>query len=395
MMAQSWQNIKASKSSVKFKKFKIMRSICITLLSLFISISVFSQITADTTYTNQWNTKAKAWEQFHRTITSYNNGLIFFELIQVYEDSKWTNYNYKTHYYNNGQLIEEFEQYWNNLQLKWEDNYRKLYSYNHIGNLVKITHQNIYNGTYFNSTREIMTYYPDGKLKEKVVQKFDEVWTNFLKYQYYYNSSDLLIEENLAYWNENSWDNASFDFRYTYDEKGNFAEKVKTKITGSKKKNITKEEFNYGDNGRLEEHLISVWNSWKNTWINKDRALYVNSLNGYVVSMLSQNTKRKEWINYYFTEFSGKKEAVTGIELADNMAFSVYPTGFGNKATVEFTNPYSELYYIRIVNEEGQLIGSATTKNDEISIAAVNMNKGLYFVELQGSNLYSGKFSIE
>lgn len=69
-MAQSWRDTKTSKSSVKFKKFRIMRSICITLLSVFVSISVFSQITTDTTYTNQWNTKAKAWEQFHRTITA-------------------------------------------------------------------------------------------------------------------------------------------------------------------------------------------------------------------------------------------------------------------------------------------------------------------------------------
>ncbi len=77
------------------------------------------------------------------------------------------------------------------------------------------------------------------------------------------------------------------------------------------------------------------------------------------------------------------------------MTFAVYPTQFGDKAKIEFDNPNKEFYHIRIMNENGQLVGSATTKKDEISIAASNLNRGLYFVELQGSNLYSGKFSIE
>ena len=240
-----------------------------------------------------------------------------------------------------------------------------------------------------------MIYSPDGKLQEKVIQKFEEAWTNFLRYQYYYNAEYLLMDENLAYWEGESWDNVSFVYNYSYDNNGNLTEKIKKQVSGKKEKNITKEELFYGDNNRLEEHIISTWNSGKKTWTDKNRALYANNMNGYIISMLSQNTKKKQWVNYLFTDFSGNRVTPTGIAMGDGMTFEVYPTQFGKKATIEFTNPYSELYDIRIINDEGQLIGSVTTDKDEISIDARNLNKGLYFVELQGCNLYSGKFSIE
>ncbi|MCD4684091.1 MAG: T9SS type A sorting domain-containing protein, partial [Bacteroidales bacterium] len=245
------------------------------------------------------------------------------------------------------------------------------------------------------SSREIMIYSSDGQLKEKIIQKYDQAWTNFLRYQYYYNANDLLLEENLAFWVGSAWDNVSTSYDHAYDEMGNLTSKTKILVSGSKKKNISKEEFTYSYNGRLEEYFISNWNKRKDCWTNKNRSIYVNSMNGYVVSMLNQNNSKKEWVNYFFTEFTGRIEAFTGTEMADYMTFAVYPTQFGDKAKIEFDNPNKEFYHIRVINENGQLVGSATTKKDEISIAASNLNRGLYFVELQGSNLYSGKFSIE
>ncbi len=204
-----------------------MKSICITLVSVFMSVAVFSQISSDTAYSKQWNNKNDQWENFDRTISTYNNGLIASELIQVYESDSWVNYNLKDYYYNNGQLIEEFEQYWNESKERWLDNYRKLYSYDQEGRLAQITHQEIYNGNYVNSSREIMEYSEGGKLQNKVVQKYDEAWTNFLKYEYYYLANDLLTEENLAYWDNDNWTKPGIAVRYSYDSNGNLTEKTK------------------------------------------------------------------------------------------------------------------------------------------------------------------------
>ncbi|MEZ5195847.1 MAG: T9SS type A sorting domain-containing protein [Bacteroidales bacterium] len=372
-----------------------MRSICITLLGIFLTVVSYSQISYDTTYSRQWNSAKKSWENFDRIIATYNNGLISSELIQISEGKTWTNYNLKAFYYNNGLVIEEFEQYWNDSKMKWEDNYRKLYSYNTDKKVTQITHQNIFQGNYVNSSRELFIYTKDGQLKEKIVQKYEEAWTNFLRYQYYYNAKNLLMDENLAYWTEDAWDNSSYNYNYEYNTKGNLVEKTKTQVSGSKTKNLVKEEYNYGNNDKLEEHIVSTWNNVRNTWTNKNRAIYANNMNGYVLSMLNQTEKKSEWINYFFTEFSGDQELYTGIDLAGGMSFSVSPKDFGNIACIEFTNPYNELFFVQVLNEQGQLMGSTTTDGKEISIDARNLNKGLYFVELQGSNLYSGKFSIE
>jgi hypothetical protein len=77
------------------------------------------------------------------------------------------------------------------------------------------------------------------------------------------------------------------------------------------------------------------------------------------------------------------------------MTFSVNPSDFGDNAMISFSNPYNELYCVSIINADGLILGSATTNEDQITIDAISLNRGLYYVELQGSNLYSGKFSIE
>ena len=49
----------------------------------------------------------------------------------------------------------------------------------------------------------------------------------------------------------------------------------------------------------------------------------------------------------------------------------------------------------RVFDENGNLMGSVSTTDDVVAIDARKFIKGIYFVELQGSNLYSGKFSIK
>ena len=174
---------------------------------MVVSFSLSAQITYDTTCTRQWNSKTNEWESFDRIISSYENSLVTSEMIQIKKEDQWVNYNFRAYYYENGRVIEEFEQYWNESKIKWEDNYRKLYSYDGEGKLMQIMHQNIFKGKYINSSKEILIYTSDGKLKEKIIQKFsnkeadlEKAWSNFLRYQYYYNSNDLLINENLAEW---------------------------------------------------------------------------------------------------------------------------------------------------------------------------------------------------
>jgi len=373
----------------------VMRTICLIILSVLISTNLFSQINYDTTYSRHWNSSSNSWENLDRIVTTYINGLMASELVQVNEDDQWINYNLKAYYYNNGKIIEEFEQYWNNSKLKWVDNYRKLFNYNNDGKLIQIRHQNIYKGKYIDTSKEILIYSSDGKLQEKIIQNYEEAWTNFLRYQYYYNAADLLMDENLAYWKDYEWGSPSFSYQSIYDQNGNVVEKTKLQNKGKKQNTLTKEAYSYDNNGNLEEHIVFNWNSKKKKWINSNRALYTYNDAGNAVNMITQKNVRNKWVNDLSSDFSGINDIDYNYELADSMTFAVSPSNAKGKATVEFTNPYKEFFQVSIIDEAGELIASVLTDKNEISIETVNLNSGLYFVELQGSNLYSGKFSIE
>lgn len=373
---------------------KIMRTIYITLIGIIFSLNVFAQVSNDTTYTKEWSKSNQEWVNFDRIIATYESNVLVSELIQVYEYTEWVNYNERDYFYNNGELVLEKEKFWDDNHNEWIENYRKLYDYNSEGQLISIKHQNVFNGVYFDSQLEIMKYSADGNLIEKEVQTFNEAWTKFLKYQYYYNANDLLIEENLTYWENDQWGEASFTVSQSYDKNGNLVEKVKTKKSGKKSENLVREVYVY-TNSMLSEQIVSEWNKSKKQWTNKNRAVYNSDLNGYVCSMMNQNKDRKNWSNYLFTEFTGSNEPVTGLELADGMTFSVYPINFGKFARIEFDNPHNEEYFVRVLDENGQLMGSVNTTGEMVSIDARKFIKGIYFVELQGSNLYSGKFSIK
>ncbi|MCD4697538.1 MAG: hypothetical protein K8S16_15020 [Bacteroidales bacterium] len=372
-----------------------MRSIYLLIIGILTTTTLTAQMSYDTTYSKEWDSKTTSWINFDRIITSYSGETVESELIQVFKNENWVNYNLSSFFYNNGHVIEEHEMYWNDIDNVWQDNYRKLYSYNDNAMLSIIIHQYIFNGVYVNSSRELYKYDEQNRLIEKVVENYEEAWTNFLKYQYYYNASDLIMEENLTYWNENSWGDINFAVNHKYNNNQQIVLKEKIKFEEKKKKNLTREVYCYDDGGKLEEQVISQWNARKNLWVNKNRAEYVNDLDGYIITMLNQNKNRKKWTNYLFTEFKGNNEPITGLDIADGMSFSIYPINYGKRAMLEFNNPYNEVYYVKIFDESGNMLSSATTNKDEVAMNAERLIKGQYYIELQGRNLYSGKFSIE
>jgi hypothetical protein len=382
--------------------FKAMKLIYTSVILLVVSFNLSAQITYDTSYTRQWNSQTSVWESFDRIISSFEDGLVTSEMIQVKKEDHWVNYNFKAYYYDNGRIIEEFEQYWNESKLRWEDNYRKLYSYDADGKLMQIMHQNIFKGKYVNSSKEILIYTSDGKLKEKIIQKLssketnlEKAWSNFLRYQYYYNSNDILINENLAEWNNDSWGNTTLSYSYNYDFNGNLTAKTKCKVMGSNIRNLNQETFVYNKENKLLSHTISEWNKRGKAWMDSYRGVYENNSEGNIVSINVQKSENEKWINDYSSVFSGNNKSVSPIEIGDIMTFSIHPANFGNYATLQFTNPYSESYYVSIHSANGQLICSGITNKNEISISSMDLERGSYYVELQGSSLYSGKFSIE
>ena len=373
-----------------------MRTIYVTILAAIISVSTFAQSSVDTTYSKEWNGKSGTWEQTERVITASQNGLVDSELMQVQRDGSWVNYYFNTISYNNGLVIEEFEQSWNDRKMKWEDNYRKLYSYDKDGKPVQILHQNIFNGKYINTSKEIMTYTADGQLKEKLIQNFDEAWTNFLKYQYYFLEVDVLMEENLTYWDGNDWNGKSFSTDYTYNANGELSSAIKTEKTAKKEIKLNKQEFVYNENGELTEQNSFFWKKGKNSWKENRRILFEFNGNGNTIAGMNQKIDNNgNWNDVAYTEYPVAGKLVEGTDFATRMICEIHPDDFQKNARLKFSNPDKEVYQIRIVDEFGEILSTDVTSKNSISFNIGNLHQGEYFVELQGRNLFSGKFSIE
>ncbi len=373
-----------------------MRTIYITILAAIVSLSTFATTKVDITYSKEWNSKTRTWVQTERIVTTEEAGKISNELIQVKQNGEWTNHYFNTISYNNGQVIEELEQSWNERKMKWEDNYRKLYSYNGAGKLSQILHQNIFNGEYVNTSKEILTYTTEGSLKEKIVQNYDQAWTNFLRYQYYFLEKDVLMEENLTYWDNNNWDGKSFSTNYTYNSNGDLSSTVKSVKTSKKENILNKQEFIYNNSGQLSEEVVLQWNKRKHTWKENCRTKYQINEDGNIIGGLFQEMNNNSWEDISYTELpetTGDVIKKTGF--LSHMICEIHADDFQKKARLTFSNPDKEVFQIKIVDEFGEIVSTDITTRNSISFNIGNLNQGQYFVELQGRNLFSGKFSIE
>ena len=145
-----------------------------------------------------------------------------------------------------------------------------------------------------------MIYTSDGQLKEKIIQKYEQAWTNFLSINIITMQMTCYWKKTWLIWGKDSWNKTSTSFQHSYDELGNLMAKTKVLLNGSKHKNISKEEFTYNYDGRLASHFVSNWNKQKKCWDKKNRSVFENSLNGFVVSVLNQNSSKKEWVNIFY-----------------------------------------------------------------------------------------------
>jgi len=280
--------------------------------------------------------------------------------------------------------------------MKWEDNYRKLYSYDKDGNPVQILHQNIFNGKYINTSKEIMTYTAGGELKEKVIQNYDGAWTNFLKYQYYFLEVDVLMEENLTYWEGNDWNGKSFSTKYTYNTNGELSSAVKAEKTTKKEIKLNKQEFAYNEKGQLVAENSFLWKKGKNSWKENNRIIFEFDSNGNTIAGMNQMIDNNgNWSDVSYTEFPVAGKLNEGTDFIARMICEIHPDDFQRNARLKFSNPDTEIYQIRIVDEFGEIVSTDVTSKNSISFNIGNLHQGEYFVELQGRNLFSGKFSIE
>ena len=372
-----------------------MKVIGTLVLVMFFASVGLAQITTDTTHTNQWNDREYQWENFQRNIEYFNTDHKISELIQVYDGSNWINYSFKILTFDQQmRLVEEFEQFWNDGLLRWEDNSRITFSYNADNKIETTLHQNIYDGIPQNSYREIYTYGAENKVQEKIIQNFSYRWEDFVKIDYAYLEG-LLVEEKTSYWDDYSWSNTSFVDNYQYNKKGLLSGKSKSRLEGEVIIPISKEEYIINKNIHLEEMTVYQWEEKKSNWVNKNKILFVNDKKGSIISSLCIKWDKNGWYNNLYTEYSSGKTINLQTPVEKEITFTINSSPLQKKAKIEFENPEKERFIVKIVSEKGDLISSCVTSSNQIKIEKNKLESGLYYVELQGNDFYTGKFSIE
>ncbi|MCD4745307.1 MAG: hypothetical protein K8R58_03315 [Bacteroidales bacterium] len=373
-----------------------MKLFYLNILLSVLSLNLFSQIHTDTIFSCEWNEINHKWETFDRIITKYNNDIKISELVQLKERNTWNNYYLTVFNYNlNNQITEEFEQYWDEYDNKWVDNYKLTYIFNYNGKLDTLVHKNIFNKNSIDASREIMIYHSNGKVKEKIVQQYYNSWKNFIRYQYCYNMDNVLLEEKMSYWNVDDWDNSYYKWIYKYNTNGQLIEKIKKQNYGSYFIDNSKDEYNYDENGYLNEYSLKIWIPWNNIWENSNKIQYTNDANGNVLKTLNQNWENNKWKNNFQSKYSTNSNFIPDKNFINGKTFTIYPNPFKNSAKIEFENPNRELYLVRIMDKDGKLVNLCKTYEDFIIIERNDLKRGIYFIELQGSSFYSGKFIIE
>jgi hypothetical protein len=362
---------------------------------LFIAVPTLAQIRVDTAYSSDWNKRDRQWEHYTRTVTTYTDNQKTSECVQVADDRDWINYTFMSYSYVDNRLTEELEQYWDEARQRWVDNYHLLYEYDKLGRVKSLVHQNIYNSNIIDGSREVCSFNADGSLRERLIQRLNHEWENFILYQSDYDDWGRLKEERMLYWNGGSWDEPFYKWYYTYDDNGALIEKHKIHLEDGKYRNNSLENYSYDEFGNLTETYMYVWNDRRKFWDFTHRIQYNLDESGHVVSRYYQTWANNRWHNYIKSEVSDCYSALTYEDFEFQKTFSIEPNMFNTGAKIKFENPDNELYSVRILDGDGLTINSVVTDKDYITVSNKSLDKGIYFIELQGTSAYSGMFTLE
>lgn len=372
-----------------------MKVICIALTTLFLSAFGMAQITTDTSYTKQWNDRSNGWESFEKTVKYFNDDFLISELVQVYNGERWVNYSFKSISHNeNGNLSEELSQFWNDHLLRWEDNSKVVYSYDEDGKLVRMSQMNIFGNEAENNKKEEYAYDAGGRVIEKTIFHFDNGWQNFIRNTYVYDEGNP-IEERTYHWKNGQWGEPTSLEKFQYNKEDQMVARNKFRFENGMEQPLLRQKNYINRNGNLEELLIQRWDSKAGEWKSSDKFLFVNNKEGNVISSLHMTWNRSEWANLWFNEYSGNTKVDPCMPIEKEVTFEVRTHPFLNKAIVDFDNPNREVITIRILDEQGTVIRSCTTSGNKVTFKKDQLETGLYYVELHGDDLYTGKFSIE
>ena len=332
------------------------------------------------------NWMENSWKMTYRTTNNYNsNGNLINDFDEEWNDETkiWKKIMIDIHTLNpDGTIKETLTEAWNDESNEWEATSKTVYTYNASKEILTETSQ-IFFDTWIDYIKDIYTYDSNGKLTSMVIQSLDMFSGMVLK-----NSSQSLFSYNEdgtekqivdQIWNSlNQWEDESRTIN-TYNNSKQLISDLSENWVNNTWVNDSKSTNTYNANGTLKETIEEEWE--EGNWIKKGKAIYSFNAKGDMESMVSQdwNITLNDWEN----KIRIRLEYTTGIqlvELAENTAV-VYPNPFIDQLTIE--NGALVESGIDVFNSTGQLVSSIKITRPVTNLNLGSLKKGVYFMKIR------------
>jgi hypothetical protein len=299
--------------------------------------------------------------------------------------------------------------------------------------------QSIWQNQWIKSSRRLYTYDTDLRLSDQILQYWkDSIWINSsLQNNYMYNDSEKVLQFDINYWKNNSWQLNSTDYS-TYDESGNLIRRDAYYPTGHHDYQV----FYFYTNGTLNEaysqtNTISGWKNWwrilytynncgnntsqvrfdplGNDWIRQTKTIFYNSFNiesypGKKVPVchnehtiyISKNALKAhlahgDCIGDCTVEKKPEGRYCDEKDKPDRPLFIIYPNPARDKITIKFNkDDCKDSKRVELTDFYGKLIKSFVIKdNDDLTIYRGNLPTGKYYIRLFGKEIHSAVVIFE
>lgn len=306
-------------------------------------------------YDEEWNNETNVWKKIATNTHTLNPDGTIKETLSAFWDediNEWETASKTLYTYNaSKQILTETSQiFWD----AWMDYSKDTYNYDSNGKLTSMVTQtmDLLSGMVLkNSSQSLFSYNEDGTEKQIV----DQIWNNLNQWESEsrttnnYNNSKQLISDLSENWVNNTW------------------------VNDSKSTNT------YNANGTLKETTEEKWE--EGNWIKNGKAIYSFNVKGDMESMVSQNWNIT--LNQWENEMRIRFDYTTGIqsvELADN-ASRVYPNPFIDQLTIE--NGALVESEIDVFSSAGQLVSSFKTNKSVTTLNMGSLKEGVYFMKIR------------
>lgn len=232
-----------------------------------------------------------------------------------------------------------------------------IYEYDDKGNLLSETYIWKRNGQWENRDRDRYEYNSSDLITNMYLDYWeDDSWKNVLSYTYNYDNENKLVELLIHRWEQNDWKNHE-KHTYKYDTSGNLISELTQRWNENSWEDFVLSTKNYNESNEITYYLRQLWDNSSSTWVNDYAVEYEYYSTNKIETELSQTWIEKDdgyWypqnkITYSYDTRDNisqyKKESWSGSEwyLTDDTYhygdnFSLY---YFRGAKIDFYYPYT------------------------------------------------------